>query len=81
MTVVDDAELHEDAALRVNGRAVADVAAACADGGIITLVHVSADCVSTASQGGLMTKEICRRRLPQSPPPRRGPDGPATELM
>jgi dTDP-4-dehydrorhamnose reductase len=39
-TAVDDAESHEDAALRVNGHAVTGLAAACADLGI-TLVQVS----------------------------------------
>ena len=43
-TAVDDAETHEDAALQVNGRAVADLAAACADYGS-TLVQVSTDYV------------------------------------
>ena len=43
-TAVDDAETHEDAALQVNGRAVADLAAACADCGS-TLVQVSTDYV------------------------------------
>ena len=43
-TAVDDAETHEDAALQVNGHAVADLAAACADHGI-TLVQVSTDYV------------------------------------
>lgn len=43
-TAVDDAEAHEDAALKVNGRAVADLAAACADQGI-ALVQVSTDYV------------------------------------
>ena len=43
-TAVDDAETHEDAALRVNGHAVAGLAAACADHGI-TLVQVSTDYV------------------------------------
>ncbi len=43
-TAVDDAETHEDAALRVNGHAVAGLAAACADQGS-TLVQVSTDYV------------------------------------
>jgi dTDP-4-dehydrorhamnose reductase len=43
-TAVDDAETQEDAALRVNGQAVADLAAACADSGS-TLVQVSTDYV------------------------------------
>ena len=43
-TAVDDAEAHEDAALQVNGRAVADLAAACADYGSL-LVQVSTDYV------------------------------------
>jgi len=43
-TAVDDAETHEDAALEVNGRAVAGLAAACADRGS-TLVQVSTDYV------------------------------------
>ena len=43
-TAVDDAETHEDAALQVNGHAVAGLAAACADYGI-TLVQVSTDYV------------------------------------
>ena len=41
---MDDAESHEDAALQVNGRAVADLAAACADYGS-TLIQVSTDYV------------------------------------
>ena len=44
-TAVDDAETHEDAALEVNGRSVADLAAACADHGV-TLIHVSTDYLS-----------------------------------
>jgi dTDP-4-dehydrorhamnose reductase len=43
-TAVDDAETHEDAALEVNGHAVAGLAAACADHGA-TLVQVSTDYV------------------------------------
>jgi dTDP-4-dehydrorhamnose reductase len=43
-TAVDDAETNADAALRLNGHAVGDLAAACADGGI-TLVQVSTDYV------------------------------------
>jgi dTDP-4-dehydrorhamnose reductase len=43
-TAVDDAETNADAALRLNGHAVADLAAACADSGI-TLVQVSTDYV------------------------------------
>ena len=43
-TAVDDAETHEDAALQVNGHAVAGLAAACADYGS-TLVQVSTDYV------------------------------------
>jgi dTDP-4-dehydrorhamnose reductase len=43
-TAVDDAEAHEDAALAVNGHAVAELAAACADRGIV-LVQVSTDYV------------------------------------
>lgn len=43
-TAVDNAEACEDAALKVNGNAVADLAAACADHGI-RLVHVSTDYV------------------------------------
>ena len=43
-TGVDDAETHEDDALRVNGHAVAGLAAVCADHGI-TLVQVSTDYV------------------------------------
>ena len=41
-TAVDDAEAHEDAALEVNGHAVAALAAACADHGI-SLVQLSTD--------------------------------------
>ena len=43
-TAVDDAETHEDAALQVNGHAVAGLAAACADYGG-TLVQLSTDYV------------------------------------
>ncbi len=43
-TAVDDAEAHEDAALEVNGRAVARLAAACASRQI-TLVQLSTDYV------------------------------------
>lgn len=43
-TAVDDAETNADAALRLNGRAVADLAAACADAGM-TLVQMSTDYV------------------------------------
>lgn len=43
-TAVDDAEAHEDAALAVNGHAVAGLAAACADRGI-ALVQISTDYV------------------------------------
>ena len=43
-TTVDDAETHEEAALQVNGHAVAALAAACADHGS-TLVQVSTDYV------------------------------------
>jgi dTDP-4-dehydrorhamnose reductase len=43
-TAVDDAESHEDAALAVNGRAVAGLAAACAGSGAV-LVQVSTDYV------------------------------------
>lgn len=43
-TAVDDAETHEDAALQVNGHAVARLAAACADRDIV-LVQVSTDYV------------------------------------
>ena len=43
-TAVDDAEAKEDAALRVNGHGAANVAAACAAGGI-RLVHLSTDYV------------------------------------
>ena len=43
-TAVDDAETNADAALRLNGHAVADLATACADSGI-TLVQVSTDYV------------------------------------
>jgi dTDP-4-dehydrorhamnose reductase len=43
-TAVDDAETHEDAALQVNGHAVAGLAAACAQHGI-TLVQMSTDYV------------------------------------
>lgn len=43
-TAVDDAETHEDAALEVNGHAVAQLAAMCTDHGI-TLVHMSTDYV------------------------------------
>jgi dTDP-4-dehydrorhamnose reductase len=43
-TAVDDAESQEDAALAVNGRAVAGLAAACADMGV-ALVQVSTDYV------------------------------------
>jgi dTDP-4-dehydrorhamnose reductase len=43
-TAVDDAETHEAAALQVNGRAVVDLAAACADRGT-ALVQVSTDYV------------------------------------
>ena len=41
---MDDAEAHEDAALQVNGHAVAGLAAVCADHGS-TLVQVSTDYV------------------------------------
>jgi dTDP-4-dehydrorhamnose reductase len=43
-TAVDDAEAHEEAALQVNGHAVTDLAAACADHGS-TLVQMSTDYV------------------------------------
>lgn len=43
-TAVDDAEAEEDAAFRVNGRAVADLAIACADRRV-ALVHLSTDYV------------------------------------
>ena len=43
-TAVDEAETHEQAAIQVNGKAVALLAAACADRGI-TLVQVSTDYV------------------------------------
>lgn len=43
-TAVDDAELHEDEALRANGHGAAHVAAACADTGA-RLVHISTDYV------------------------------------
>jgi dTDP-4-dehydrorhamnose reductase len=43
-TAVDDAEAHEDEALAVNGHAVANLAAACADADA-ALVHVSTDYV------------------------------------
>jgi dTDP-4-dehydrorhamnose reductase len=43
-TAVDDAEAHEEAALRVNGHAVAGLAAACAHRGI-ALVQISTDYV------------------------------------
>ncbi|MGI8448793.1 MAG: dTDP-4-dehydrorhamnose reductase, partial [Streptosporangiaceae bacterium] len=43
-TAVDDAEASEDAALRVNGEAVAGLAACCAARGAV-LVQVSTDCV------------------------------------
>jgi dTDP-4-dehydrorhamnose reductase len=43
-TAVDDAEAHEDAALDVNGRAVAHLATACADRGA-ALVQISTDYV------------------------------------
>ena len=43
-TAVDDAEANEDAALAVNGHAVAGLAAACADRGI-ALVQISTDYV------------------------------------
>jgi dTDP-4-dehydrorhamnose reductase len=43
-TAVDEAESHEDAALAVNGHAVAGLAAACADSGAV-LVQVSTDYV------------------------------------
>jgi len=43
-TAVDDAEAHENAALAVNGHAVAGLAAACAEMGA-ALVHVSTDYV------------------------------------
>jgi dTDP-4-dehydrorhamnose reductase len=49
-TAVDDAETHEDAALRVNGHAVADLAAACADRDV-TLVQVSTDYVFDGAAG------------------------------
>jgi dTDP-4-dehydrorhamnose reductase len=57
-TAVDDAESHEDAALAVNGHAVAGLAAACADLGAV-LVQVSTDYVfdgaasSPYSEGGV----------------------------
>jgi dTDP-4-dehydrorhamnose reductase len=47
-TAVDDAESHEDEALRVNGTGAAYLAAACAEGygaGEIRLVHMSTDYV------------------------------------
>lgn len=43
-TAVDDAEAHEDAALRVNGHGAGYLAAACAGGGA-RLVHMSTDYV------------------------------------
>jgi dTDP-4-dehydrorhamnose reductase len=43
-TAVDDAEAHEEAALAVNGHAVANLATACAGAGA-ALVHVSTDYV------------------------------------
>jgi dTDP-4-dehydrorhamnose reductase len=43
-TAVDDAELHESEALRVNGHGAAHVAASCADSGA-RLVHMSTDYV------------------------------------
>jgi len=43
-TAVDEAELKEDEALRVNGDGAATIAAACADGGAL-LVHMSSDYV------------------------------------
>ena len=49
-TAVDDAETNEDAALQVNGHAVASLAAACADHGI-TLVQVSTDYVFDGASG------------------------------
>jgi len=49
-TAVDDAEGHEDAALEVNGHAVAALAAACADHGV-TLVQVSTDYVFDGASG------------------------------
>jgi dTDP-4-dehydrorhamnose reductase len=50
-TAVDDAETNEDAALRINGRAVASLAAACVEYGS-TLVQLSTDYVfdGTAQQ-------------------------------
>ena len=41
---MDDAEAHEDEALRVNGHGAANVAAACAASGA-RLVHLSTDYV------------------------------------
>jgi dTDP-4-dehydrorhamnose reductase len=43
-TAVDDAEAHENEALRVNGNGAAHLAAACADGRV-RLVHMSTDYV------------------------------------
>lgn len=47
-TAVDDAEAHEDAALAVNGRGAAQLAAACADAGV-TMVQLSTDYVFDGS--------------------------------
>jgi dTDP-4-dehydrorhamnose reductase len=58
-TAVDDAETHEDAALQVNGHAVAGLAAACADHRS-TLVQVSTDYVFDGAS---------RRRYGEADPP------------
>jgi dTDP-4-dehydrorhamnose reductase len=47
-TAVDDAETHEDAALRVNGHAVASLAAACAEQGSM-LAQVSTEYIFDGS--------------------------------
>ncbi len=47
-TAVDDAEAHEDDALKVNGHGAAHLAASCADGGV-RLVHMSTDYVFDGS--------------------------------
>jgi dTDP-4-dehydrorhamnose reductase len=49
-TAVDDAEAQEDAALEINGRGAAHLAAACASGGV-RLVHMSTDYVFDGSAG------------------------------
>lgn len=58
-TAVDDAEFHEAAALAVNGRAVASIAAVCRDTGV-PLVQVSTDYVFDG---------MARSPYPESHPP------------